>query len=117
MNKVTVNCGDWGQSWGFGTNTIGKLSTKDQETFTWKGRCQGRHGNTWNIGSISVFKFEGGNIIEVSTKGMRPNRKALLEGLRDLQDKIQVQEFKAQQKALKQARRGSEEGNVQQSLF
>lgn len=116
MEKVTVNCGDWGQSWGLGTNTVGKLSTEDRETFTWRGHCQGRHGNVWNRGSVSVFKFEGGDIIEVTTKGTRPNREALLEGLRDLNDKIQVQEFKAKQRALKQARKGSDDGSTQLSF-
>ena len=79
MEKITVNCGDWGQSWGLGTQTIGKLSTTDNETFTWKGHCQGRHGNKWNRGSEFVFKFEGDQIVEVSLKGSRPNREAILQ--------------------------------------
>lgn len=117
MSKVTVNCGDWGQSWGLGTNTIGKLSTEDSKIFTWKGHCQGRHGNKWGRGSELIFEVKEGHPVEISSKGTTPNFKAIKEGLRDLEDAIEVVNLKAQQKALKQARQRSKQESNQQSLF
>ena len=48
-----IQCGDWHLGWGFGYhNKIGKLSL-DQNTFTWTGRCQGRHGQKGAMYSTS----------------------------------------------------------------
>jgi len=88
--KVSVNCGDWGQSWGLSTNAVGKLSTEDQKEYTWKGHSQGRHGNKWNKGSEFIFKLNNGVVEEVSSKGTRPNNKALHDGIFDLTTKIEA---------------------------
>ena len=57
MKKKTneVDCGDWWLGWGYGgNNKIGKLSLEDG-VFTWKGHCQGRHGQ---VGSKYSVQFK-----------------------------------------------------------
>jgi hypothetical protein len=56
--KKSVPASDWGDTWGFGTNKVGKLYLIDLENmiFEWKGHSQGRHGQKWNAGARCLFK-------------------------------------------------------------
>lgn len=52
-NKNEVFCGDWGLGWGYGGyDKVGKLSLSEN-TFTWKGQRQGRHGKKGITYSVS----------------------------------------------------------------
>lgn len=53
-NSNSVYCGDWELGWGYGYNKIGKL-TLVEDVFTWRGHCQGRHGQR---GSIYFVDFK-----------------------------------------------------------
>jgi hypothetical protein len=51
----TTSCGDWHLGWGYINNKLGDLSL-DEGVFTWKGHCQGRHGQKGSTYSTS-FKL------------------------------------------------------------
>lgn len=90
MKTVSVGCGDWHLGWGFaGDDKIGKLSTQDGVTFTWKGHSQGRHGQKWNAGAKLVFTSDGEQITEIiSQKGSHPRVSELLKSVNELSNKL-----------------------------
>lgn len=85
--RLSTSCGDWHLGWGLsGNDKIGKLSTEDKETFTWKGWSQGRHGQKWNKGAEVVFTLDGDNLDIISQKGSIPRRTELLKGVKTLME-------------------------------
>lgn len=71
-----VNCGDWHETWGMGTNKIGKLSieiiTDCPINFVWKGHSQGRHGQVWNRGANARLMLVNGELEITKQKGDIP---------------------------------------------
>lgn len=85
----TVNCGDWHLGWGFGGHDkVGKLSTENCKTFTWKGNSQGRHGNVWNRGAKAKLELVDGDVVVLEQQGSIPVRKELLKGIEELKAKF-----------------------------
>lgn len=102
----TTGCGDWGDSWGMSTNTIGKLRTSDFITFEWKGWSQGRHGQKWNRGAYFVFTLnEDGFAVEIEKLHTRPNAKAITTAIAELRN-IRIESIKkAERKVIREAKR------------
>ena len=75
-NMYNVLCEDWGLSWGFSTTNIGRLYWNDEDKyFIYRGRNQGRHGQTWNVGKEIHFTWsedEPINILWSNNKGSLP---------------------------------------------
>lgn len=91
--RKTVGCGDWHRSWGYGTNHIGNLQKGEAEnTYIWKGHCQGRHGQVWNRGMVVTFEYtaksEDPVIIIISTKHEWDS----LPDFRDVEEAIKILE-------------------------
>jgi hypothetical protein len=72
----SVPCSDWMLSWGLGTNHLGKLSLKDG-LFTWKGHCQGRHGQILQK-TFTVSWQDGTNLDEI---GLNITRSELIKSI------------------------------------
>ena len=112
---TSVNCGDWHLGWGYGGyNKIGKLSLQDDGSFLWKGYSQGRHGGTWNKGAFARFSVLDGRIQILEQKGSIPIYQELLNGLRELEAKVNQEKAKAYRKAKKS---GSTPVGLQTRLF
>jgi len=81
-SQKSVPCSDWHRGWGIGHNKIGKLyANEEPDTYTWKGHCQGRHGQKWNAGSVVTFKAnEDGEVVET----LQTNGKSALPDYRDV---------------------------------
>lgn len=94
INQIKVRglhseqCGDWHRSWGLGTNKIGKLYRIDKETKTylWKGYCQGRHGQTWNLNTRILFHVDfDKNTFNV----LESNKKCSLPDIMDVREAVE----------------------------
>jgi len=85
---TTVGCSDWHRGWGIGHNHIGKLSIdRKAGTYTWRGHCQGRHGQVWNKGMVVQFKLDADNLIVVIDRlnnGTLPDTQDVMEAIRIL---------------------------------
>lgn len=83
MAKSTLKtqCGDWHLGWGFGGHDkIGSLTLDPlQNSFIWKGRSQGRHGQKWNAGAMAVLTYEDGKINILYQKGGIPVTSELIK--------------------------------------
>ena len=83
--KNKVNCGDWHLGWGFGGNDkIGNLAIIDKDTFLWKGRSQGRHGQKWNSGAWAKFERKENRLEVTEQKGSYPKYSELIKSANEL---------------------------------
>ena len=92
MSKTkSVSCGDWHLGWGYGGNDkIGRLSSDDGISFTWKGSSQGRHGQQWNAGAKCTFTLGPNDKIDnfETIKGSSPKLEELIKSALELKAKI-----------------------------
>ena len=87
MKTYKTSCGDWHLGWGFGGhNKLGNLTLNDDETFTWRGHSQGRHGQKSNLGAYLHFKLVNSNIEVIDSKGYSPIKKEILNAVDRVQD-------------------------------
>mgnify|MGYP001235079926 CR=1 FL=1 len=87
MKTKWVSCGDWMDTWGLGTNKIGKLSKGDLlDRYVWKGLSQGRHGQVYRKTYTVVFTYnsETGEII-TDGNGSLPTGKHVVNAINQLQ--------------------------------
>jgi len=87
--KTSVSASDWGDTWGLGTNKVGKLHliNLDTLTFEWKGHSQGRHGQKWNPGAKCLFQvtdLKKNERTVLSEKGNTLSGKHLWQAIRAL---------------------------------
>lgn len=61
-----VPCSDWGLTWGLGTTLIGRLQILSPDTFVWRGKSQGRHGQVYRDRIKTEFTYDGENIVYTS---------------------------------------------------
>lgn len=86
MKTYKTSCGDWHLGWGYGgNNKLGVLTLNDDETFTWKGHSQGRHGRKWNKGAMLHFRLVNSEIEVIDSKGQSPIKKEILEAVNRVQ--------------------------------
>jgi hypothetical protein len=80
----TVGCSDWMLGWGYGGhNKIGKLTLNKDQSFTWKGHAQGRHGQIYGEGTVT-FTLDKNEISIISSDGGYPIHSVLVDSANDL---------------------------------
>jgi hypothetical protein len=80
----SASCSDWGRTWGFGTNKLGKLHLLEDGTYLWYGKAQGRHGQ---ILIRPYFSHIGQNLELLGGDKLNIDHRDLLESIRILKSK------------------------------
>lgn len=86
MKTKSVPCSDWMDTWGFGTNKIGKLSKGvEPNQYIWKGLSQGRHGQIYRTTYTVVFTYnpDTGEFI-TDGNGSLPTGKHVVNAINEL---------------------------------
>lgn len=105
MKTYSTHCSDWQLGWGYGgNNKLGRLTLNEDNTYTWRGHSQGRHGRKWNKGAFLHFRLTKLEIEVIDSNGQSPIKSEILDAVSRVEriKKYAIRDAKIKQANLEQ---------------